>query len=170
MELNDLQNKLETALKENKSLEGKVGELSDFIENASVPLHWVNGSGIIIWANNADYELLGYSKEEYVGNHIAKFHADRHVIEDILSRLINRETLRNYPARLLCKNGDIKHVLINSNVMWKGEEFVHTRCFTRDISELKAEEQTKVELITTQAQQILKLKQEIKLLRDKLKI
>jgi PAS domain S-box-containing protein len=169
MEPNVLQEKLDKALRENEKLENRIKELDDFLENGTGALHWVNGSGVVIWANRADYELLGYTREEYIGNHIAKFHADKHVIEDILNRLMNRETIKNYPARLLRKNGGIKHVLINSNVMWKGEEFVHTRCFTRDISELKEDELTKVEMINVQAEQIMKLKQEIKSLKDKLK-
>jgi signal transduction histidine kinase/ActR/RegA family two-component response regulator len=53
---------------------------------------------------------------------------------------MNRETLHNYEARLRCKDGSVRHVLISSNVMWEGEKFVHTRCFTRDITERKRAE------------------------------
>ena len=122
-------------------------ELRDFVEKASLPLHWVNGSGIIIWVNQAELDMLGYRKEEFINQHISKFHADKEVIEDILRRLINKETLINYPACLLCKNGKIKDVLINSNVYWENGKFVHTRCFTRDITALKAIEFEKDQLI-----------------------
>jgi PAS domain S-box-containing protein len=66
-------------------------ELSDFIENASVGLHWVGADGIILWANQAELDLLGYTREEYIGRHIAEFHADEEVIKDILdvSRVIS---------------------------------------------------------------------------------
>lgn len=130
-----------------KELESEVAEMRDFIENASIPLHWVNGSGIVIWVNQAELDLLGYTKEEYLGSHISNFHADKDVIEDILTRLIKKETLLNYPARLKCKNGDIKFVLINSNVLWKENQFIHTRCFSRDISDLKKIERQKVETV-----------------------
>jgi PAS domain S-box-containing protein len=112
-------------------------ELSDFIENASVGLHWVGADGTILWANEAELHLLGYTREEYIGHSIMEFHADREVIEDILRRLKNRETLHDYEARLRCKDGSVRHVLINSNVMWEEDRFVHTRCFTRDITEEK---------------------------------
>ncbi len=121
--------------------------LNDFIENASIPLHWVNGSGIIIWANKTELDFLGYSKEEYIGKHIAGFHADKEVIEDILTRLIKKEILINYPARLKCKDGSIKPVIINSNGYWKDERFIHTRCFTRDVSDLIKADDKKSELI-----------------------
>src|SRR6202158_2847806 len=45
--------------------------LRDFVETATIPLHWVGPDGIIIWANQAEFELLGYSREEFVGRHIA---------------------------------------------------------------------------------------------------
>ena len=109
-------------------------DLQDFIENAPMPLHWVNGSGIVIWVNQAELDLLGYTKEEVINKHISTFHVDKEVIDDLLYRLINKETLTDCPARLICKNGDIKHVLINSNVYWKDNVFIHTRCFTKNIT------------------------------------
>jgi PAS domain S-box-containing protein len=110
-------------------------ELRDFLENASVGIHWVGPDGVIIWANQAELDLLGYSKEEYVGRHIAEFHVDAPVIGDILRRLTGRETLIEHEARLRAKDGSIKNVLINSNVLWDGDKFIHTRCFTRDVTE-----------------------------------
>lgn len=116
-------------------------ELSDFIENASVGLHWVGADGAILWANQAELDMLGYTREEYIGRSITEFHADRKVIEDILRRLTNKETLHDYEASLRCKDGSVRHVLINSNVMWEEDKFVHTRCFTRDITDRKRAEQ-----------------------------
>ncbi len=86
-------------------------------------------------------DLLGYAPEEYIGHHISEFHADSAVIDDILKRLTCGETLIEREARLLCKNGSIKHVLIDSSVLWENGRFLHTQCFTRDISERKRAEQ-----------------------------
>lgn len=116
-------------------------ELSDFLENGVVGLHWVGPDGTIIWANQAELELLGYSREEYVGHSICDFHADEEVINDILRRLTAQETLNDYEARLRCKDGSIKYVLIDSNVFWEENQFIHTRCFTRDITERKKAEE-----------------------------
>lgn len=118
---------------------GKTEEqlLADFFENAAVGLHWVGPDGRILRANRAELELLGYSREEYVGRHVAEFHADPAVIADILGKLSCGETLHNYEARLRCKNGSIKDVLISSNVLWEDGKFIHTRCFTRDITDQK---------------------------------
>ena len=144
-----------------KELLSRVGDLADFIENAPMPLHWVNGSGIVIWVNKAELDMLGYTKEEMLNKHIGNFHADPHVIEDILRRLMNRETLINYPARLKCKSGAVRNVLINSNVYSKNGEFVHTRCFTHDVTGLKEAELNRSREIERLQEENEKLRAEI---------
>lgn len=154
----ELQAKITQYENENKDLKLRLEELNDFVENASLPLHWVNAEGIIIWANEAEFVSLGYTREEYIGFPISNFHADQEVIADILFRLTNNQTLLNYPARLRCKNGDIKHVLINSSVLWKDGQFIHTRCFTRDITPLIKEQERKAEILYDLEQSETKLK------------
>jgi PAS domain S-box-containing protein len=112
-------------------------EITDFLENATEGLHWVGPDGTVLWANRAELELLGYSRAEYVGHHISEFHADPAVVSDILTRLSNDEALQGYEARLVAKDGSIKHVLINSSVYREDGRFVHTRCFMRDITDWK---------------------------------
>ena len=124
-----------------EALRNREEDLTDFIENSAVGLHWVGPDGTILWANKAELELLGYTREEYIGHHIAEFHADSEVIEDILGRLTRDETLHSYEARLRCKDGSIRHVLISSNVRRQNGEFYHTRCFTRDITERRLAEE-----------------------------
>jgi PAS domain S-box-containing protein len=135
-----LENEIAALKNAQEALERSEQELDDFVENASIPIHWVGADGIIVRANLAELNALGYSRHEYVGHHIAKFYADPSVIEDILARLRRGETLRDYEARMVAKDGSIRHVAINSNVMWKDGEFIHTRCLTRDITTHKQAE------------------------------
>jgi PAS domain S-box-containing protein len=121
-------------------------ELSDFFDNATVGLHWVGPDGTILRANRAELSLLGYSADEYIGRHIAEFHVDRRVIDDILRRLSTGEGVRNYEARLRRKDGSVIHVLIDSSVLWDKDRFIHTRCFTRDITDLKQAAETRLRL------------------------
>ena len=79
--------------------------------------------------------MLGYEDHEYIGHNIAEFHADQAAIADIFRRLLQGETLHNFPACLRCKDGSVKHVLIHSNVRWDDGAFSYTRCFTRDITD-----------------------------------
>src|SRR4051812_33118301 len=112
-------------------------DLEDFFENGTVALHWVASDGSILRVNQAELDLLGYSREEYVGRHIADFHADQPIIQDILARLTRGERLDKYEARLKAKDGTVKDVLISSNVQFRDGRFVNTRCFTLDVTELK---------------------------------
>jgi PAS domain S-box-containing protein len=112
-------------------------ELRDFVENATVGMHWVGPDGIVLWVNQGELDLLGYTREEYVGHHIAEFHADRPVISDMLARLIRGEALQEHEARLRSKDGSIRHVLVDSSGLFEEGKFLHTRCFTRDITEQK---------------------------------
>jgi PAS domain S-box-containing protein len=116
-------------------------DLTDFVENALVCLHWVNSNGTIIWANQAELDLLGYTREEYIGHSITEFHADQTAIEDILQRLLSNHPVQDYEADLRCKDGSLRHVLIDSNSFWKNDRFVQTRCFTRDITDRKHAEE-----------------------------
>ncbi|KQV35538.1 histidine kinase [Massilia sp. Root335] len=110
-------------------------ELADFVENAVEGLHRVGADGTILWANRAELQMLGYGWEEYVGRNITEFHADRPAIDDIIARLGRGETLYDHPARLRCKDGSIKHVLIHSNASFEDGRLRYTRCFTRDATE-----------------------------------
>jgi PAS domain S-box-containing protein len=121
-------------------------ELADFFENATVGLHCVGPDGTILRANRAELEMLGYSHDEYVGRPIAEFHADADVIDGLLQRLWAGEAVHGFWARMRCKDGALKHVLIDSSVRWEDGRFVHTRCFTRDMTEQKLAQEARLRL------------------------
>ncbi|MDO8429034.1 MAG: PAS domain-containing sensor histidine kinase [Candidatus Daviesbacteria bacterium] len=123
-------------------------ELINFFENAPIGLHWVDAKGTIIWANKFELKLLGYSRDEYIGHNTAEFYVDPEVIKEILTRLKSDKTLSNYEVRLRAKDGAIKYVQISSNVYWEDGKFVHTRCFTQDITAKKELERRKDEFIS----------------------
>lgn len=119
----------EEALRQSES------ELTEFFENATEAIHWVGPDGTILRANQAELRMLGYSADEYIGRNIAEFHVEQNVIEDILARLTRGESLDGYPAKMRCKDGSIRDVLINSSVYFEEGKFIHTRCFTRDVTD-----------------------------------
>lgn len=115
-------------------------QLTDFFENSAIGLHWLGPDGNVVRVNQAELDMLGYTREEYEGHHISEFHIDHNAIADILTRLQDGEVLQDYEARLRGKDGGIKYVRINSSVYREDEKFIHTRCFTRDITERKRTE------------------------------
>jgi PAS domain S-box-containing protein len=119
---------------ETSALHHTEDELEDFFENAAIGLHLVSGNGVILRANRAELQMLGYTAEQYVGRNIAEFHVDQENIEDILSRLRAGEQITERPARLRAKDGSIRSVLLTTNARkWDGE-IVNTRCCTVDIT------------------------------------
>jgi PAS domain S-box-containing protein len=121
-------------------------DLADFFANATVGLHSAGPDGTILRANRAELTMLGYSAEEYIGHHVREFHVDACVIDDILRRLTAGGTVRDCEARMRCRDGSIKHVLIDASALWEDGRFIHTRCFTRDITEQKRAEEVRLRL------------------------
>jgi len=120
-----------------KELKGKTVELQDYVDNANIGLHWVDKDGIIKWANKAEMDMLGYTREEYIGHHIAEFHVSQDKIGDILMRLGDNQTLVQYESELRAKDGSTRTVHISSSVFREQNKFIHTRCFTIDVTQQK---------------------------------
>jgi PAS domain S-box-containing protein len=136
---------LETARAERidaqNSLRRKQSELADLLENAVEGVQQVGADQKILWANKALLHLLGYSPGEYVGHQFSEFHVDENVFAEYWRRLMLGEDIYDCPAELRCKDGSVKQVQIYSNGLWENREFVHTRCFVRDVTEQKRAEQ-----------------------------
>ncbi|HKP39159.1 MAG TPA: PAS domain S-box protein [Pyrinomonadaceae bacterium] len=128
--------KIEEALRMNSQ------ELSEFFQNATEAIHWVGADGTILRANQAEMRMLGYDAEDYIGRNIAEFHVDQDAIADILKRVVRGETLENYSARMRRKDGTILSVVINSSPYFENGKFVHSRCFTRDVTQQLETEKT----------------------------
>lgn len=124
-----------------ESLLRSIVNLRDFVEKAPEGLRRLGPDGLILWANQAELDMLGYTREEYIGHYITKFHADAPVIKDILACLSRGETVRDREARMVRKDGSVCQVLINSNALFENGKFIHSRCFTRDITDRKRAEE-----------------------------
>ena len=111
--------------------------ISDFIQNAQIGMHWVDIEGIIVWANQAELDLLGYDRSEYIGQPLINFHVNRAKIADIFGQLLNNRSITGIVAQMRCKDGSICDVSIDAHALFKNGVFVHARLFTRDISDKK---------------------------------
>lgn len=109
-------------------------ELIDFFQNAPIAMHWLNGNGIVLWANQTELNVLGYTAEEYIGQPIMKFCPDEEeLVLEIFKQLGSGNAIADVPVRFRTKDGRIVHLLIDSNVAYnKDGSFGHTRCFIRD--------------------------------------
>ncbi len=112
-------------------------DLRDFARHSSVPFHWVTPDGLILEANQAVLDMLGYEAEEYIGRNIAAFHADSDALAELLERRARGEAVSSFEAQLRCKDGSIKDVLLDSHVHVADGRVVHTSII-RDMSQRRA--------------------------------
>jgi PAS domain S-box-containing protein len=117
-------------------------ELADFFENANVALHWVDRDGVIQRANQAELDLLGYERDEFIGRNVTEFHVDQDLIRDVMGRLARGETIHKQQLQLRRSDGSIRDVIVSSSALFEDGEFVHSRCFTIDITDRTRAEQS----------------------------
>ena len=118
--------------------------LRDFIETSTISLHWVGADGTICGRIRRGSISSGMPAMNTLAGTSSSF-TRIPVISDILACLSRGETLRDCPARLRHRDGSIRHVLINSSVLFEDGKFIHTRCFTRDVTALVEEQSTREE-------------------------
>jgi PAS domain S-box-containing protein len=114
--------------------------LRQFLEQASVGLHWFDADGLILWANRAQLEIAGCTWDEYVGHELAEFLVEP-LAADLLSRLARHQRVDAYRARLRARDGSIKQVLVDGRGLFREGRLVHSRCFVRDLTALLGSEQ-----------------------------
>jgi hypothetical protein len=105
-------------------------DLSDFFEESPVNGHIVGGDGLINHASRSELDSMGYESDSYIGEHIARFHADQAVIDGMLGDLVGGTPLVNFNATLFHKDGSKLPVMIYSNSRMRDGDFINTRCFT----------------------------------------
>jgi PAS domain S-box-containing protein len=106
----------------------------EFINNSSIGIHAVSPEGIIVYANECELEVLGYTREEYVGHHVSEFQIDKNCLSDMMERLGRFEKLQNYPAKVQGKD-ELKFIIYNSSVYEEEGVFKHTRCYGTEVME-----------------------------------
>jgi PAS domain S-box-containing protein len=124
----------------NIALEASQQGISDFIENASIGMHWVDIEGNIVWVNQAELDMFGYDRSQYIGQPLINFHVDRPKLADLLQRVSRNESIRGCEAQVYCKDGSICDVSIDAHAFFKDDKFIHARCFTRNITDQKRAE------------------------------
>jgi PAS domain S-box-containing protein len=133
-------------------------ELIDFFQNAPIALHWLGGDGKVLWCNQTELNVLGYTAEEYIGQPIMNFCPDeQELVLEIFKSLGSGKTIKDVPVRFRTKDGRVVHLLIDSNVKYDKEgQFGHTRCFIRDDTGRKINE-AKSRLLLDETKRSLKM-------------
>jgi PAS domain S-box-containing protein len=93
----------------------RLNDLSDYFYGAPVGLQMIDGAGMIRRANLAGLRLLDYDEQEYVGRHVGEFFAEPEVVRAMLDKLAAGESIREFEATLIRRDGKKQEVLIYAN-------------------------------------------------------
>ncbi len=123
----------------------RMSEAEDFFEHAAVGMRLVAADGTILRANQAELDLLGYRREEYVGHNLADFDADGDNLRDMLARVRAGEVVDKQPARLVGGDGRVRHVQVSSSGRFEAGRFLHSRCITVEMQEQWSRQRARLE-------------------------
>src|SRR4030095_15299492 len=123
-----------------EALREKDRQLRHFMEHASAGLQWLSREGRILWANQAQADVLGLNVRDYTGRFFREFEISAGTMDRLLDRLAARETLNNVELALRARDGSERIVSMDADVLWTDGRFVHARCFVRDLTDRKKAE------------------------------
>jgi len=116
-------------------------ELRQFLEQTTVGLCCVGPDGRILWANQAELDLLGVEAAEYIGRSRSEFVMEKDGDTRILDRLAKGGVVESHTTRLRARDGSIRRVLTDGSALFREGTFVHSRLVTRDITGLMEREE-----------------------------
>ena len=111
-----------------------------FIEPAPVAISFIDNNDNLIYANKAELDMTGFSKNEYIGKTFTHFYTPDVQVDEIKRKIKDHIQLINEDVCIKCKDGSIKHLLVSSNVHVKNSLYLYTMFISRDISKLKKSE------------------------------
>jgi PAS domain-containing protein len=106
-------------------------DMLGYLDNAAIGLHWVDGNAMILWANPADYEPLGYTADEYIGHSITD--STPSLPSSTTSWFASSGAKPSTTTRPNSYARTARHSASSSPpvVLFDEEKnFIHTRCFT----------------------------------------
>ena len=109
--------------------------LTNFFNQAPVGLVWLSASGTILRANQAQLDLLGCPAEHYLGHSFTEFCVEPSRARELLERLAAKETVRNFQMSSRCRDGAIRHGLMDGVSFWNEDQFLYSSVFLRDVTE-----------------------------------
>ena len=132
----------------------------ELFENVYDAIVVTDQEGRMVDGNPAAEKLLGYPREELSKLLIKDivYPEDQERSLQYLQKLEKEGFYSNYQGRIIHKDGSIRYVQVNSNAIYKDGKMVGSRDIVRDISQLKAAEEKREQLLA----ELAKVNQELK--------
>jgi len=109
--------------------------LEGMVENSADAIITVNAEGLIETFNRGGEEMLGYRREEVIGQRIENLYVDPEERRIASARLAATGSVKNYATRLRTKDGQARNVLLTLSRMHDSEgTFIGTIGISKDVS------------------------------------
>jgi two-component system NtrC family sensor kinase len=109
--------------------------LEGMVENSADAIITVNQEGLIETINRGGEEMLGYRREEVVGQPIGNLYVDPQERYVATARLAATGSVKNFATRLRTKDGQVRNILLTLSRMRDGEgEPIGTIGISKDVS------------------------------------
>lgn len=111
----------------------------DLFDNMHDALIVLDENGDIKELNKAGKELLGLRQDKIPKENIRQFihPADRDNSEKVFKEIREKGFYRDFVTRIYSKDGEVKHIHLNSNAIYKKGKFAGQRDVARDVTDLK---------------------------------
>lgn len=123
-------------------------EVEDLYNNAPCGYHSLDIEGKYLRVNDTELKLLGYSREEMIGQPVLNFlpEASRQVFRDNFKVFLSQGHIQNLEFEMICKDGSIVPLLVEATVMKDDQgNYLYSRSTLVDIRDRKkAEEQLRL--------------------------
>jgi PAS domain S-box-containing protein len=112
-------NDITAKLQLEKSLKESETRFKKFYENSGLYAYQLSPDGFIISVNETALNMLGYSREELLGQHVSKIYSESCVnkIKGLLKKLNQSGTIHNEELVIKTKKGGERHVLLNADAV-----------------------------------------------------
>ncbi|MFQ5712957.1 MAG: diguanylate cyclase [Candidatus Scalinduaceae bacterium] len=119
-----------------------INETKDYLENILQSTYDVvittDESANIVEFNKRAERILGYTREEVIGESVERFYLNRNEVEELMNRIQSEEVVINYETKLKSKQGEIIDMIITiSQLKDNSGNFIGTVSVGKDIIEKK---------------------------------
>jgi len=113
-------------------------QLAELFANAPLGLVVADAKGRILRANQAELDMMGVTREAYVGHALSEFHLDPSALADLFERAARGEEVRGLEVRVRRGDGTEAWIRLHANAGFEDGRLLHVRCFGRDVTQERA--------------------------------
>ena len=108
-----------------------------FFDKATIGIKIMEPNGTIVYVNNAETELIGFSEQELLGRHFSDFLPEADKAKKFFDAIKKFEALDEFRTRLVRADNSQIEISIDTSVNTRNGVVESVCCFTRDITAYK---------------------------------